>query len=439
MLARSRNRDTMCLTGAFPAISAARAGVRGLSRGTAATLLASLLVATPVTATAKDLGSEDLGASIALEWQRIAQRTMFVDSQPATPVPASPLYFGFSSLAMDAAVTSARGQGTSASAAAAVAAHDVLVEYFKPSRTKLDADLVTSLSKIPDGRAKRSGIEIGEAAADTMIASRLNDGRDAAPVYNKAQQAGIWQPPATGMAVPWLGFVKPLVPRSTVTVDGPDPIGSAAYAADFNEVKRVGSATSSERTAAQTVTANFFSVNPVLQLRVALLDHLVSHPLSLARTTRLFAALDASTADALIQAWRLKFDIGYWRPFQAIPAADTDRNDATTADSSWKPLIDTLLPGTTTPRTTPPYPDYVSGHACVVGAFIETVKPVLGDVSLSVPALVSSTKRTYPNLSAIKDEAFMARIWLGIHFRDAMEDGYKIGEGTGKKVSSQLS
>jgi hypothetical protein len=239
--------------------------------------------------------------------------------------------------------------------------------------------------------------------------------------------------------VPWLGFVKPLVLRNAVTVDGPDPIDSAAYATDFNEVKRIGSATSSERKADQTVTANFFSVNPVLQLRGALLDHLDSHPLSLARTTRLFAALDAATADALIQAWRLKFDIGFWRPFQAIPAADTDRNNATTADSTWKPLIDTPLPGTTTPRTTPPYPDYVSGHACVVGAFIETVKPVLGDVSLSVSALVSSTKRTYPNLSALKDDAFMARIWLGIHFRDSMDDGYKIGEGTGKQVSSQLT
>ena len=103
------------------------------------------------------------------------------------------------------------------------------------------------------------------------------------------------------MAVPWLGFVKPLVLRTRITVDGPDPIGSAAYAADFDEVKRLGSATSTERTAAQTATAKFFNANSVLQLRQALLDHLERNPLSLARTTRLFAALDAATADALIQ------------------------------------------------------------------------------------------------------------------------------------------
>jgi hypothetical protein len=435
MLDGSRNRCTVLRNAAFTHIPADRIGVRGLAKSVAAVGLTALLVTTPVAATAKDSGSEDLGASIALDWQRIAQRTMFKDSQPATPVPASPLYFGFSSLAVDAAVTSARGQGTSASAAAAVAAHDVLVAYFPAFTAKLDADLATSLSRIPDGRAESSGIEIGRAAAKKMVASRLDDGRNSQHPYSRDAAPGVWQPPAAGMAVPWLGFVKPLVLPKPVSVDGPDPIESAAYATDFNEVKRVGSATSTDRTDAQTKTATFFSVNPVLQLRGALLDHLESHPLSLARTTRLFAALDAATADALIQAWRLKYDTGFWRPFQAIPAADTDRNDATTADPTWKPFIEALTP----PGTTPPYPDYVSGHACVVSAFTATVRPVLGDVSLSIPALASDTKRTYPNLSAIENDAFMARIWLGIHFRDAMEDGYRIGHETGRQVSSQLT
>ena len=330
MLGRSRYRDPMSQTGAFSATSASRIGVRGLAKGSAAVLLASLLVGTPVTATAEgtaldQLRAEDSDASIALDWQRTALRTIFTEA--ATPVPASALYLGFTSLAVDDAVGRALGQNASASAAAAVAAHDVLVAYFKASTTNLDADLATSLSKIPDGQAERKGIKLGGAAAATMVANRVDDGRNTQVSYNKPAEAGIWQPPASGMAVPWLGFVKPLVLQKPVNVDGPDPIGSAAYAADFNEVKRVGSATSSERTAAQTDTANFFSVNPVLQLRVALLDHLDSHPLSLAQTTRLFAALDAATADALIQTWRLKYDIGFWRPFQAIPRGDLRAHD----------------------------------------------------------------------------------------------------------------
>ncbi len=227
---------------------------------------------------------------------------------PSTPIPSSALYFGFTSLAMDAAVSWARAPGVSASAAAAVAAHDVLVAYFPASTALLDDDLAATLSTISGGRAKRTGIAVGRAAAAALVASRHGDGRNAAIVYSRNPAPGIWQPPPTGMAVPWLGFVKPLVLRTRITVDGPDPIGSAAYAADFDEVKRLGSATSTERTAAQTATAKFFNANSVLQLRQALLDHLERNPLSLARTTRLFAALDAATADALIQGWRLKYD-----------------------------------------------------------------------------------------------------------------------------------
>ena len=383
------------------------------------------LVATPAAA-GPTSGQADPG--VALDWQRTALRTVFTEG--ATPVPAGPLYLGFTSLAVDDAVRTASGQPhVSAAAAAAVAAHDVLVAYFPASAAKLDADLTASLAAIPNGRPEDRGAAIGRAAAARMIASRVDDGRNAAVVYSRDPAPGIWQPGPTGMAVAWLGFVKPLVVQNTVSVDGPDPLGSAAYAADFDEVKRPGSASSTERTDAQTATALFFSVNPVSQLREALLRRLDSQPLSLAQTTRLFATLDVATADALIQGWRLKYELGFWRPFQAIPAAATDGNDATTADPSWTPLL----------PSTPAYPDYVSGHACVVAAFTATVGPVIGDrVALKLPSLNTNPGRTYRTLRDLEHDAFMARIWLGIHFRDAMEDGYRLGHVVGTQVRSEL-
>jgi hypothetical protein len=391
-----------------------------------ATAFAALMLG--VVATPADAGtpSGQENAAVALFWQRNALRTVFAEA--ATPVPSSALYLGFTSLAVDDAVRTAGGRRhVSAPAAAAVAAHDVLIAYFPASAANLNADLTTSLATIPDGPAERRGTAIGRAAAAKMIASRVDDGRNASIVYSRAPAPGIWQPPPTGMAVPWLGFVKPLVLRHAVSVDGPDPIDSAAYAADFNEIKRIGSVNSTERTAAQTEIARFFSANPILQLREALLLRLDSHPLSLARTTRLFAELDAATADALIQCWRLKYDVGFWRPFQAIPAAATDGNDATTADPTWAPLL-----------PTPPYPDYLSGHACVVAAFTSTVGPVLGDrVALRLHSSVTGTDHTYRNLRALESDAFMARIWLGFHFRDAMDDGYRLGHLTGKLVKNQ--
>ena len=371
--------------------------------------------------------SRHADAGIALDWQRTALRTVFTEA--ATPVPAGPLYLGFTSLAVNDAVrTAGERRRASAAAAAAVAAHDVLIAYFPASAAKLDADLRTSLATVPDGRAEERGATIGRAAAAKMIASRVNDGRGANVVYTRDPAPGVWQPGQTGMALAWLGFVKPLVVLNTIGVNGPDPIGSDAYAADFDEVKRLGSANSTERTAAQTETAHFFSGNPVLQLREALLLRLDRHPLSLVQTTRLFAVLDAATADALIQGWRLKYDLGYWRPFQAIPAADTDGNDATTADAAWAPLL-----------PTPPYPDYLSGHALVVAAFTATVGPSLGDrVALRLHSSVTGTDRTYRSLRALERDAFMARIWLGFHFRDAMEDGYRLGHMVGARVRRQL-
>ena len=375
-------------------------------------------------------------AQIVLDWQRIALRTVFTET--ATPIPSASLYLGFTSLAVDDAVRTASGSGkasgehgrASAVAAAAQAAHDVLAEYFPTAKAKLDADLATSLAAVPSGKAKASGIRVGQRAARDMIASRVGDGRGAAITYSKNPAPGVWQPPPPpgGMLLPWLGFVDPLVLRRSVRVDGPDPITSAAYAADFNEVKRIGSLVATDRSAHDTETARFFNFNAILQLHEALIRHLEESPLSLPRTARLFAAIDAATADALIQGWRLKYDYGYWRPFQAIPAADTDGNPATAADTNWAPLL-----------TAPPYPDYVSGHALITGAFAGSVREFLGD---DVPLLLRSTpplaERRYSKLSAIEDDAFMARIWLGFHFRDAMDDGYQVAHTTARHVARQL-
>lgn len=393
---------------------------RSVVVATAFAALALGVVPLPAAAEAPS-GHADVG--VALAWQRSALRTIYTES--ATPVPSSALYLGFTSLAVDDAVHTARGRRhASASAAAAVAAHDVLLAYFPASAGNLDADLTTSLAAVPDGPAERRGITIGRAAASRMIASRVGDGRNATVVYRRDPAPGIWQPPPSGMAVPWLGFVKPLVLQQTISVDGPDPLDSAAYAADFNEVKRLGSANSTERTATQTETARFFSANPILQLREALLLRLDRQPLSLARTTRLFAQLDAATADALIQGWRIKYDFGFWRPFQAIAGAAADGNDATTADPSWAPLV-----------PTPPYPDYLSGHALVVGAFTAIVGPTIGvRPALRLHSSVTGTDRTYLSLGALEQDAFGARIWLGFHFRDAMDDGYRVGHLSGRLV-----
>ena len=336
---------------------------------------------------------------------------------PAGPASSAqaPLYLAFTSLAVHDAALEGRRHGTRAAAAAvAVAAHDVLSEYFPGAATRLDADLAASLAMVPDGKKQDAGVVIGAAAADSMIASRVGDGRDDASVAcNKAPAPGIWQPaPGGSMALAWLGFVDPVVDVPPVALHGPDPITSAAYAAEYDEVLRLGSTASTERTARQTAVAQFFAPNAVVTYRDVLCRYLDGRPLGLLPTTRLFARIDAAVANSFIQTWRLKHDVGYWRPFQAIAGAATDGNAATSPQENWVPLV-----------ANPAYSDYTSGHAAATSPFAAVVRQTLGDDTPLV-LRAGGLERSYSTLSALERDALRSRIWGGLHFRDAMHDGY---------------
>jgi hypothetical protein len=403
--------------------------------GTAA--LAVALLAQPTATTAGTAGrpaapvprsSADDG-QVALDWERIAFRTVYTDA--ATPVPVGVPVLGFTSLAMYRAVQASERRSQSSEVAALVtAAHDVLLAYYPTATTKLDTDESTDLATLPDDSAKTRGIAAGAPAAAAMLASREGDNYLSDRFhYSKPEGPGVWQPaPAPDMLAPWLGSLRHLVLMERLPVDGPDPLGSDEYAADFNEVKRFGSTTSTRRSDAQTATAQFFNSNSATMVGDALIRRLEDAPIGLHETTHLFAAVHASMTDSVIRCWQLKRNVGFWRPSQAIAGAATDHNRATTAEAGWTPLV-----------ATPPYSDYVSGHACLTGPAVEVIRRMLGeDTPLSLISVNSPTPRPYTFLSDIETDALNARIWSGLHFRDAMTDGYSIGHRTARKVMRLL-
>ncbi|MBA2465158.1 MAG: vanadium-dependent haloperoxidase [Nocardioidaceae bacterium] len=411
--------------------------------GTSLLLVAATLPVT--TAQAKTPPS----ARSVTDWSSIALRTVY--GQARLPVPVGSLYLGFTSLAvydavLDASKANPRHGRASAPAAAAVAAHDVLAQYVPAYIADLDADLAADLAAIPASPAKSRGIALGSAAADDLIASRVGDGRGAAITYAKPPSIGIWRPtpPANApMALPWLGFVKPLLLDSPtqIHVDGPDALGSASYATDFEEVRAKGALTGSTRTPAETVTARFYNYNAVLQLENALIGFSTTHPDDIVTTARTFALTNASIADALITTWRLKYDVGYWRPVTAIRQADLDGNPGTTPDPDWVPFADSPLanpPGA--PVGTPNYPEYPSGHASITNAFTESLALSFGTrtTDLALFSGVTGTTRGYTDLDSLSTDAFNARIWLGIHFRDAMEDAVYIGAESARLADQRL-
>lgn len=227
-----------------------------------------------------------------------------------------------------------------------------------------------------------------------------------------------------------LGFVTPLLLESATQfpLPGPDAIESAPYAVDYEEVRLYGAREGSLRTPEQTDTALFFADNAVLQYNVGLRDQVSSRGLDIVQSARAFAMLGASTADALIAAWRAKYDYAYWRPITAIYLADTDGNPATEPDPDWLPLVDT-----------PPYPEYVSGHAPFTGAASGTFGYLFGadSIDLNLSSTVTGTNRHYDTADALDTDTMNARIWLGLHFRKAMTDGNQLGHDVSDWASSQ--
>jgi hypothetical protein len=401
-----------------------------LTRAIGATSVAAVLAAgLSAPAAASPPAAPAAAAHIVQDWQRTSIRTIYPAVNP-TPIPVGVLYLGFTSLAMHRAAVGARSSHGSEGAAVATAAHDVLAHYFPGASASLDADLVSSLAAIPDGRGERRGAAVGARVASTLIAQRADDGRnDASVVYDRAEQPGVWQPaPGGTMLAPWLGFVRPLVVQRPLRVDGPDPLTSPEYAADYAEVKAYGSATGSARTPEQTATALFFNSNVAVMISEALLRHLDAEPLRSSETARIFAVMHTAMADAIITCFRLKYEVGFWRPFQAISGAAADGNPATVPQAGWTPLV-----------PNPPYSDYVSGHGCLTAPAIQTIRATLGErTSLTLHNYQLNTDVTYPDLRSIEHDAFMARIWGGLHFRDAMEDAYSIGHRSADRVLVRL-
>jgi hypothetical protein len=304
------------------------------------------------------------------------------------------------------------------------------VHWFPASRAALDADLAAWLGTVPDTAERQHGLQVGRDAAAELIAARADDGRDAPITLDRPAEPppGMWVPTGSGeMLAAWLGFTEPLVVESPVefATDGPDPLDSEAYAADFAEVAAMGSATSADRTAEQTDLALFWSDNPVRQYQDALRERAARHPMDIVDTARVFAAVNTAGADTQITCWRVKYDTAFWRPVTAIQQADRDGNDATAADPAWTSL-----------RPSPPYPDNPSGHGCVSSAVAGTLEELFGpgQLDMAIRSTVTNTTRVYDDAEAWLDDVTDARIWLGIHFRDAMDDAREIGTGVADAV-----
>ncbi len=313
-------------------------------------------------------------------------------------------------------------------AAAVQAAYGVLIRLLPGQAALLDGARSASLSQIPDGPVKEEGLAVGEAVAGRIVALRSTDGSDVDGTYVFGSGPGEYQrtpPTFANPAIPALRFVKPFVLRrgDQFRAEGPPSLSSDEWAADFNEVKRLGSVDSAERTAEQTEIALCGAEPPLPMWNRVARSVSAQKQTGLVENARLFALLNLAMVDANIAVWDSKYTYRFWRPVTAIPLADTDGNDATEADPDWMPL-----------RPTPLHPEYPSAHAVVSNAAARVMTSFFGKhiaFSTATSTCPAGVVRSYRSFQALADEIGDSRIYIGFHYRSSVRDGAHLGRHVG--------
>ena len=312
--------------------------------------------------------------------------------------------------------------GASAEVAAAQAARDVIVAQFPTAQASADAALQARVASVGERQAK-SAIQVGKAVAAAILAWRQDDGWTVTPpAYVLPTFPGLYQPTPPGFVA--AGFrqfehTKPfaLLTSTQYLPAAPPTVTSERYAADFEEVKSIGSATSSVRTAEQTQTAQLFASVTSRTVHWALWNHVArdtarSNAMSLIETARLYALLNVSIHDGLQSSHTGKFIYGMWRPVTAIRRADEDMNSLTIADPSWTPLLGT-----------PTYPSHPGNQACVGASAARALALAHGTDDVAFTAVWQGNtgnpdvSRPYSRFSQLAEDQANSRIYGGIHFR----------------------
>jgi PAP2 superfamily protein len=315
-------------------------------------------------------------------------------------------------------------------AAAATAAHAVLVRLDAPRSADYDTALVADLARLGDGRGVLSGANWGRQVGERVVAARADDG--STPVETQPAGAG---PGVFRAAWPGVQYrnVRPFaVADPSRYVPGPPPaLDSVPYAAAFAEVAVLGNAALPAPDLAATF--QFWSLPagsdqpPGEWLRIAL-TVAGDRRLPLHEQARLTALLTMALADATVTTVATKYAYRHWRPTTAIREADSDGNPTTTADPTWAPRAGGV--GGT--------PEYVSGHSSYSGTGATVLTGFFcGDAipfTLATDSAPGGVPRSYPGFAAAAAEAGRSRVFGGQHFEFSNQAGLRIGHAVGSEV-----
>jgi membrane-associated phospholipid phosphatase len=319
-------------------------------------------------------------------------------------------------------------------AAAAQAAHDVMVSFFPAATASFDTALSARLASLPAATVP-SGVDIGKQVAANIVAWRTNDGSAGPdPAYNPPALPGYWQPSPAGQVAAGGRYAttRPFaLIGATQFLPAPPPLlSSVEWAQNFQQVHDIGGTISATRTADQTTLARAvagvnYSPGPIGVWNNVARGIVTARKMSLIDSARLFAQMFVSMHDGIQTTMTSKYVYNFWRPVTAIPNAATDANAATTADPTWTPLI-----------PTPPYPAYASNMMCIANSAARSLAKSLGSDTYTFSSTWTWTgavgagtdyTRQYSTFSQLANDVGMSRIYGGIHYEFDVTAGAMAG------------
>jgi hypothetical protein len=317
-------------------------------------------------------------------------------------------------------------------AAAAAAAHAVLVALTPGQQAVLDAALADDLESL--GGLERptvaAGRDWGAFVGGQVVALRAADGSSPAETIPARTGVGEHRAAFTGAQ---FRNMTPFGIESQAPHLSPAPpaLTSDEYAAAFNDVKTLGSNTDTDPERAEISAFWLAEAGTVretgmwMQVTLAVVERQHTD-LSLSATARVFALVGMAVADAVSTSWQTKAIYFTWRPTFAIREADTDGNPATDADPAWTSRIGSVGGS----------PEYTSGLSTFAGAATSVLAGFYcrDDVSFSFETDLASGPRSYPSFSAVAVEAGRSRIYQGIHFEFSNQEARRVGRAIGQEI-----
>ncbi|MFN8529250.1 MAG: vanadium-dependent haloperoxidase [Anaerolineae bacterium] len=142
--------------------------------------------------------------------------------------------------------------------------------------------------------------------------------------------------------------------------------------------------------------------------------------LDMISTVQMYAMLGVTLADSFISCWSLKYEVNLLRPITYIQQYINRR---------WTPIVET-----------PPFPEYPSGHSVASAAAADALTNLFGQVAFTDTANTfrGFHERSFFSFEQAATEAAISRMYGGIHFRAAVENGMRQGRCVAERVFDRI-